>query len=140
MTAAAGLTDEQAVDIANRANIAWGNARTYYPSAIVIAIHEAYAAGAAAAMPPREPTTAWLVDLRARGVCRGWLSGGYVVDDRNFGWTLDPNAAVRFCRKVDADAYRERHGFTATADSCTHLSTEHIWLDAAPAVAQGETK
>ena len=68
MTAAAGLTDEQAVDIANRANIAWGNARTYYPSAIVIAIHEAYAAGAAAAMP-REPV-AWR--WRAKGSTGAW--------------------------------------------------------------------
>ena len=79
--------------------------------------------------PAAAPTTAWLVELRDRGVCRGWLRGGYVVDDRNFGWTLDPNAAIRFCRKVDADAYRERHGFTATAESCTHLSTEHMWID-----------
>ena len=79
--------------------------------------------------PAAAPTTAWLVELRDRGVCRGWLRGRYVVDDRNFGWTLDPNAAIRFCRKVDADAYRERHGFTATAESCTHLSTEHMWID-----------
>jgi hypothetical protein len=93
--------------------------------------NELILAVAAAASVPRE--TAWLVELRSCGVFKGWLIGGYVVDDRNRGWTIDPNKAIRFCRKEDADAYRERHGFTFTSWGATHLSTEHIWLDAAPA-------
>lgn len=54
-----GLTDARALDIARDAERDWGNARTYHPTAIIRAIHVAYAAGAAAAgdgRVPREPT------------------------------------------------------------------------------------
>ncbi len=96
------------------------------------------AAWQAARAAPAQPV-AWLVELRCDGVCKGWLRGGYPVDDRNLGWTTNANDALRFARQQDADAFRERFGFTATAKSSTHLSTEHIWLDASPA-GRGEPK
>ncbi len=72
------------------------------------------------------PETAWLVELQSDGRFRGWIKGW---NEDNFGWTIFPHEALRFCRKVDADAFRARFGFMGSARSCTHLSTEHIWPD-----------
>src|SRR5258708_7757993 len=74
--------------------------------------------------------TGWLVELRSYGKFEGWLHGGEVDHGSTLGWTTDPNKALRFCRKEDADAFRVRYGFTWSSEGTTHLSTDHVWLGA----------
>jgi hypothetical protein len=71
------------------------------------------------------PGGAWLVELQCNQKMLGWLSGD---EESGMGWTTDPNEAIRFSRKIDADRFRKRFGFTCDAESSRHLSTEHLWL------------
>lgn len=83
-----------------------------------------------AAAPAAPVITAWLIELQSNGAFKGWLSGN---DEENCGWTTDPNSAIKFASKSDADMARKRWKFLCDHASTKHLSTEHVWLDAASA-------
>ena len=60
--------------------------------------------------------TAWLVEISEDGGAK-WA--GFV--DGKPEWTTDPNRALRFARKEDADNFKAFWCETAT-------STSHMWL------------
>lgn len=60
--------------------------------------------------------TAWLVEINEDGGAK-WA--GFV--DGKPEWTTDPNRALRFARKEDADNFKAFWCATAT-------STSHMWL------------
>ena len=75
----------------------------------------------------REAQTGWLVELK--GNTPSWailFSGDY--DDH---WTTDSTKALRFSRKIDAEAFIAWHGWTET------FASEHIWDDARTALLAG---
>lgn len=75
----------------------------------------------------REAQTGWLVELK--GNTPSWailFSGDY--DDH---WTTDSTKALRFSRKIDAEAFIAWHGWTET------FASEHIWVDARTALLAG---
>jgi hypothetical protein len=61
--------------------------------------------------------TAWLVELQDNGA--KWA--GFV--DGKPEWTTDPNRALRFARKEDADNFKAFWCETA-------ISSEHMWMSA----------
>ena len=75
-------------------------------------------------MVPREPTEeiAWLVACKQDGVLIGWLG---LWDDVDYGFTLDPNKAIRFSRQRDADMMRSNW---EVEENQQLFSEEHLWL------------
>jgi hypothetical protein len=72
-----------------------------------------------AAHPAPHEETGWLVELK--GQTPSWstiFAGDY--DDH---WTEDSTKAIRFARKVDAEAWIAWHGWTEV------FASEHIWSD-----------
>ena len=60
---------------------------------------------------------AWLIELRYEGGTK-WVG----FQNGNGIWTSDPNLAIRFSRKEDADNFKAYWCATAT-------STSHMWMD-----------
>ena len=92
-------------------------------------LHAARTASPAPAVPA-EPDRAWLVEWRWNGV--QWL---YLIG-RRFSFTADPNAALRFARRADAEAalaWVEAHDGTGAPRRLGEmLATEHEWVAATP--------
>lgn len=64
--------------------------------------------------------TGWLVELKGR--TPSWST--LFVGDYDDHWTDDSTKAIRFARKVDAEAFIAWHGWTEA------FASEHIWSDA----------
>lgn len=71
--------------------------------------------------------TAWMIELYetpdhpgARGFC-GWWRG---ADFGSFGWTEDPNEAIKFLTRVDAERAAVAFGLTSPD---LHRVTELAW-------------
>lgn len=90
----------------------------------------AHAAADPAPTVPAEPDRAWLVEWRWNGV--QWL---YLIG-RRFSFTADPNAALRFARRADAEAalaWVEAHDGTGALRRLGEmLATEHEWVSTTP--------
>lgn len=67
---------------------------------------------------------AWLIACKREGALIGWFG---LWDNEDFGWTLDPNKAIRFSRQQDAEAVRSHWDWDAEAGSIL-TTEEHIWL------------
>ena len=78
----------------------------------------------AAAMLAARPTeeVVWLIACKRDGALIGWLG---LWDNENYGWTLDPNKAIRFARQKDADMMFSNW---EVEDGDILTSEEHIWL------------
>lgn len=64
---------------------------------------------------------AWLIACKREGALVGWLG---LWDNEDYGWTLDPNKAIRFSRQKDADMMRSKW---EAEDGDALSSEEHIW-------------
>jgi hypothetical protein len=88
------------------------------------------------AVPAAEPV-AWFIENTYGKGMYGWLHGNPDHDD-GFGWTRDPNRAIRFCRKQDAEGIIARmfgcHNGKPTPIPANIIATEHGWI-ATPVVA-----
>jgi hypothetical protein len=67
-----------------------------------------------------ERTTCWLIEHQNGG----WIHGNPDHED-GFGWSFDPDRAIRFCRKADALGAMARLGF----HSPLHFASEHVFMD-----------
>lgn len=75
--------------------------------------------------------TAWMIEMNEReGACArgfvGWWRGAR--DDYSYGWTKDPNMAVKFLTRADA----ERAQYTLDLVGQHKSVTEHVWLEKRP--------
>lgn len=76
-------------------------------------------AGEATAHPARQEETGWLVELKGQTPSWSTLFAG----DYDDHWTEENTKAIRFARKVDAEAWIAWHGWTEA------FASEHIWSD-----------
>lgn len=64
----------------------------------------------------------WLIESAFNGFSPSWWGG--IPEGRGQSFTTDPNKAVRFCRKEDAEAVAKHMHMV--------IVTEHQWIAAAP--------
>lgn len=67
-------------------------------------------------------SVAWLVACKQDGALVGWLG---LWDNEDYGWTLDPNKAIRFARQKDADMMLSKW---EAEDEQILSSEEHMWI------------
>ena len=65
----------------------------------------------------------WLIELVFPGIPAQWAAPG----PAGFHWISDANHALRFARKVDAEAAIQNFPMPAQRHSC--VATEHVWDD-----------
>lgn len=86
--------------------------------------------------------TAWMIELYEDPLTmptgRGFVGWWHGLADRDGdplgGWTRDPNCAIKFLTRLDAERAAQAFGLTYRV----HRVTEHVWMDAARSRADGK--
>jgi hypothetical protein len=73
-------------------------------------------------------TIGWLIEISDAAGPR-WLTPKPMYDHTDFVFDVDANAALRFCRREDAQAYFDMHRRDILAKVSGVVVTEHVWPD-----------